>query len=79
VREIVSEAPSTDSAAYIFNDGSVVWVCFRPATTADAHSCAIARMAAQRFLNTLNPAGRWEGKIDGSGNILESPIKIDQS
>lgn len=76
MREIVSEAISTDSATYVFNDGSVVWVRFRPATIVDANSCAIARLTANRFLNSLNPVGRWEGKIDGTGNILESPITL---
>lgn len=76
MREIVSEAPSTDSVAYMFNDGSVVWVCFQPATAVDANTYTMARMTAHRFLNTLNPAGRWEGKIDGAGKILESPIEL---
>jgi hypothetical protein len=76
VRKIVSEVLGTDSITFMFDDGSVVWVCFQPATAVDANACVIARMTAQHFLNTLNPTGRWEGKIDGAGNILESPIKL---
>jgi hypothetical protein len=74
MRQIVSEAASTHSVAYVFDDGSVVWVCFKPTTEVDANTYAIARMTAYRFLNTLNPTGRWEGKIDGAGKVLESPI-----
>jgi hypothetical protein len=76
MREIVSEAISTDSATYMFNDASVAWVCFQPTTAVDSSTCGTARMTAERFLNTLNPAGRWEGRIDGAGNILESPITL---
>jgi hypothetical protein len=76
MREIVHETTGTNSVTYKFNDGSVVWVCFKPATAVDANAYTMARMTAQRFLNTLNPAGRWEGKIDGAGNILESPIEL---
>jgi hypothetical protein len=76
MREIVSEVPSTDAVTFMFKDGSVVWVCFKPSTTVDSKSCAIARMTAQRFLDNLNPTRRWEGKIDTKGNVLESPINL---
>jgi hypothetical protein len=76
MREIVSEAIGSDAVTYLFDDGSVVWVCFKATTVVDASSCATARDVALRFLNTLNPASRWEGKIDGEGNVLESPIDL---
>lgn len=76
MHEIISEVPGTDSVTFMFKGGSVVWVCFQPAPTVDAKSCAIARMTAQRFLDKLDPADRWDGKIDWAGNILESPIKL---
>ena len=76
MREIITEAPGTDSVTFTFKGGSVVWVCFQPAPAVDAKSCAIDRMTAQRFLDDLNPAGRWDGKIDWAGNVLESPLKL---
>jgi hypothetical protein len=76
MREIINEARSAHSVAFTFDDGSVVWVCFQPTTVADGNAYAKARIRAQQFLNTLNPTSRWEGKIDGAGNILESPIKL---
>jgi hypothetical protein len=75
VREIINEAVATGSIVFTFDDTSVVWIVFQKETATDANSIAVAKTAAYRFLNTLNPAGRWEGKIDGAGKILESPIK----
>jgi unsaturated pyranuronate lyase len=46
-----------------FDDGSVVWVCFRPATVVDANARVMARVTAQQFLNNLKPTGRWEEKM----------------
>lgn len=76
MREIVTEASGTDSIAYLFKDGSVVWVCFGLASVSDGNASAIARELAYRFLNTLNSSSRWEGKIDWAGNVLESPIDL---
>jgi hypothetical protein len=77
VREILNEAISNAEVAFTFDEGSIVWVCFKPTTIVDANACSIARIAAKQFLNIKNPSGRWEGKIDAAGNILESPIKLD--
>jgi hypothetical protein len=68
VRTIVSQVLGTDSITFRFDDGSVVWVCFRPATVVDANARIIARMVAQQFLNNLNPTGRWGRNIDRAGN-----------
>jgi len=76
MHEIIREVPGTDSVTFTFKGGSVVWVCFQPQPPVDAKSCAIARMTAQRFLDSLNLADRWDGKIDWAGNVLESPIKL---
>jgi hypothetical protein len=73
VRTIVSQVLGTDSITFRFDDGSVVWVCFRPATVVDANARVIARATAQQFLNNLKPTGRWEEKIDGAGNIESLP------
>jgi hypothetical protein len=59
VRTIVSQVLGTDSITFRFDDGSVVWVCFRPATVVDANARVIARMVAQQFLNNLEPTPRW--------------------
>ena len=79
MRKIVEESHSKHAAVYTFDDGSVVRVCFRPGTAVDANAYSIAGINAQRFLDTLDPASRWEGKIDGAGNILECPIKLQVS
>jgi DNA-binding LacI/PurR family transcriptional regulator len=76
VREIVNEVIGTGSIVFTFDDTSVVWVCFKPTTTVDANACEIGRVAAKQFLNIRNPVGRWEGKIDTAGKILESPITL---
>jgi hypothetical protein len=76
MHEIIREVPGTDSVTFTFKGGSVVWVCFRSTPAVDAKSCAIARMTAQGFLDNLEPADRWDGKIDWAGNVLESPIKL---
>jgi hypothetical protein len=73
VRTIVSQVLGTDSITFRFNDGSVVWVCFQPATVLDANARVIARMVAQQFLNNLKPTGRWERKIDRAGNTESLP------
>jgi hypothetical protein len=75
MREIINQVIATDSVTYMFDDGSVVWICLQPTTAVNEQTLMTARNTAYRFLNNLNPAGRWEGKIDGAGNILESPIK----
>jgi hypothetical protein len=75
VREIINEAVATGSIVFTFDDTSVVWVVFQKDTAMNANSHALAKTTAYRFLKKLNPAGRWEGKIDGAGKILESPIK----
>jgi len=33
-------------------------------------------MVAENFLNNLNPTERWEGKIDGTGKVIDSPIDL---
>jgi len=76
MREIVSEVPNTDSVTYMFDDSSVVWVVFQQGGVVNSNTYEMARRAARNFLNNLNPPARWEGKIDGAGNILESPIKL---
>ena len=74
MREIVSEVPNTDSVTYLFDDSSVVWVVFQQGSVVNTYG--MARRAARNFLHNLNPPARWEGKIDGAGNILASPIKL---
>jgi len=76
MREIVSEVPNTDSVTYMFDDSSVVWVVLQQGGVVNSNTYEMARRAARNFLNNLNPPARWEGKIDGAGNILESPIKL---
>jgi hypothetical protein len=73
VRTIVSQVLDTDSITFRFNDGSVVTVCFRSATALNANACLIAQMVAQQFLNNLKPTGRWEGKIDWTGDTDSRP------
>jgi hypothetical protein len=72
VRTIVSQVLGTDSITFRFDDGSVVWVCFRPATVVDANARIIARMVAQQFLNNLKPTGKWGMNMDGAGNTETS-------
>jgi hypothetical protein len=74
VREIINAAPGTGSILFTFDDASIVWVVFSKRAVIDADSSALAKATAHRFLNTLNPPGRWEGRIDEAGKILESPI-----
>jgi hypothetical protein len=76
MREIINEVIGTGSIVFTFDDTSVVWVCFQPQTIVDVSACVIARTAAKQFLNILNPLGRWEGKIDSAGKVLESPIEL---
>jgi hypothetical protein len=42
----------------------------------NSNTYEMARRAARNFLNNLKLPARWEGKIDGAGNILESPLKL---
>jgi hypothetical protein len=74
VRTIVSQFLDTDSITFRFNDGSVVTVCFQPATVVNAQACVIAQMVAQQFLNNLKPTGRWEGQIDWTGDTERRPL-----
>jgi hypothetical protein len=76
VREIVNEVIGSGSIVFTFDDTSIVWVCFKSTTTVDANVCEIARIAAKQFLTFRNPAGRWEGKIDTAGKVIESPIEL---
>jgi hypothetical protein len=74
VRTIVGHVLDTDSITFKFNDGSVVTVRFPPATVVNAKACAIAQLVAQQFLNNLKPTGRWEGKIDWTGDTESHPL-----
>jgi hypothetical protein len=74
VREIINAAPGSGSIVFTFDDASIVWVVFPESIAMDADASAVAKATAHRFLNALNPPGRWEGKIDAAGEILESPI-----
>jgi len=71
-----TEANNTDSVAYMLDDSSGGWVVFQQGRVVNSKTYEMARTAARNFLNNLNPPARWEGKIDGAGNILESPIKL---
>lgn len=75
MRNIVSQIPSEGSILFAFDDNTVVWVVFQPTTVASKETSELARAIAQRFAESL-PPGRWEGKIDGAGNVLESPVRV---
>jgi hypothetical protein len=90
MREIVSEVPNTDSVTYMFRRwfrrvGRFSAGRVRELTATqgvggtqvvNSNTYEMARRAARNFLNNLKLPARWEGKIDGAGNILESPLKL---
>ena len=75
MREIVKAIAAPGSIQFTFTDHTVVHVVFQPTTPDNNAAYESARVVAQQFAEKL-PPGRWEGKIDGSGKVLESPIKV---
>lgn len=79
MRTIIQEVHIEYAGVYTFDDGTVVRVCFQPGTPVDANAYWLGGITAQRFLITLDPTSRWEGKIDGAGNALDCPLRLEIS
>jgi len=73
MREIKCRKPAPGSILFYFSDNTVVQVVFKTTTPDNSTTYELAEIVAGRFVETL-PPGRWEGVIDGEGNILSRCI-----